>query len=192
MTTLTDVQPDFPLAGTPGPRDGFAQMLATLEAQLDRDLAGPAVPAPVPPAAAVAPPPAQAAPLPAQAAPLAGPAGAQSPLPRSMLGPAAAVVATIAVVGAAALLIALHWRPTRSMASSVPVAALQVPAVAAATPAPAAAPGPLALATRADALAPPAEATLAASSCTQAQTALGLCKALAPRTNPTTTPESSP
>lgn len=192
MTTLTDVQPDFPLAGTPGPRDGFAQMLATLEAQLDRDLAGPAVPAPVPPAAAVAPPPAQAAPLHAQAAPLAGPAGTQSPLPRSMLGPAAAVVATIAVVGAAALLIALHWRPTRSMASSVPVAALQVPAVAAATPAPAAAPGPLALATRADALAPPAEATLAASSCTQAQTALGLCKALAPRTNPTTTPESSP
>ena len=109
-----------------------------------------------------------------------------------MLAPAAAVVATIAVVGFAALLIALHWRPTRSMAARVPVASLSVPVTAAATPAPAAAPGPLALATRVEAAAPGVEATPADPSCTQVQTALGLCKALASRTNPTTTPESSP
>jgi hypothetical protein len=172
---LSEVLPDIPVAGAPGPRDGFAQMLATLDAQLDRDLARPALPAPVPPVAPAAPRPAPA------------------PLPRSMWALAAAVVATIAVVGSAALLIALHWRPTRSMAaSSVPVAARGVPAAAEVTQAPAAAPGPLAQATGADALSPHAEATPAASPCTQVQTALGLCAALAPRTNPTTTPESLP
>ena len=110
---LSQGLPELPMAGAPDRRDGFAQMLALLEAQLDRDLAGPALPPPVRPMTLVPPQPARAAPSPR-------PASAQASRPRSMWAPAAAMGATLAVVGGAVLLIALHWRPTRSMASSVP------------------------------------------------------------------------
>lgn len=184
-------------ASRPAQRDTFAQMLATLDAQLDHELAGLAG---TPPAAARPPSPAaaKAAAPPARPAP-APPAAARAP--RSMFVPAAVLVTSIAVVATAVMLTGLHWRPTRSLGTGAapPVNAMLPAMTPAPTPAPTAAPMPppvpaalpAATAPPAAALSIPAAGAVAAAPparpepdtpaavagpCSQARAALGLCR----------------